>query len=84
MTTPNDLSDKALAIFAFAAHHQLESGDVVSSVVAYDGLGHHADPEAKRELIARELAVEDGERLHFTPAGQLLLSQILDRIRGSW
>lgn len=84
MTTPNDLSDAALAIFAFAAYHQLESGDVVSSIVADDGTGHRADPQAVRELVERDLIAQEGERLHFTPGGQLLLSQIVDRIRGSW
>lgn len=84
MTTPNDLSDAALAIFAFAAYHQLASGDAVSSIVANDGTGHRADPKALRELVGRDLIVQEGERLHFTPGGQLLLSQIVDRIRGSW
>lgn len=38
MTTPNELSDKALAVFAFALYHQLSSGEVVSAVtVADDG-----------------------------------------------
>lgn len=50
MTTPNDLSDKALAIFAFAAYHQLGSGDTITSVVANDLSGHHADPEALSEI----------------------------------
>lgn len=84
MTTPNDLSDKALAVFAFAAFHQLESGDAVTSIVATDGAGHRADPAAIAELVEVGLASERGDRLHLTDAGQLMLSQILDRIRGSW
>ena len=84
MTTPNDLSDKALAVFAFAAFHQLESGDVVTSIVATDGAGHRADPAAIAELVEVGLASERDDRLHLTDAGQLMLSQILDRIRGSW
>jgi len=84
MATPNDLSEKALAVFAFAAYHQLASGDVVTSVVSTDASGHKADPDAVAELLNAELATQSDERLHFTSAGQLMLSQILDRIRGSW
>lgn len=83
MTTPNDLSDKALAVFAFAAYHQLESGDAITSVVASDGAGHRADPEAVTELEVRGLGELSGERFVFNVAGQLMLSQIIDRIRGS-
>jgi hypothetical protein len=84
MTTPNDLSDKALAVFAFALYHQLESGDAVSGVTARDAAGHQADPEALDELKRLELANVEGGRIIFTPAGQTLLSQLLDRMRGSW
>jgi hypothetical protein len=84
MTTPNDLSDKALAIFAFAVYHQLDSGDVVTSIVADDGSGHRADPAAVEELTGLVLMERVDDRLHFTDAGQLMLSQIIDRIRGSW
>ncbi|MDB5612645.1 MAG: hypothetical protein JWQ22_298 [Devosia sp.] len=84
MTTPNDLSDKALAVFAFAAYHQLESGDAVSSLVSNDKNGHKADPAAIEELVQAELATEHEDRLRLTDAGQLMLSQIIDRIRGSW
>ena len=82
MTTPNDLSDKALAVFAFAAYHQLESGDAITSVVARDGAGHRADPDAIAELQARELGELNGERFVFSIAGQVMLSQIIDRMRG--
>lgn len=82
VTTPNDLSDGALAVFAFAAYHQLASGDVVTSVVAKDGAGHKADPVALDELETKLLGNLVEERFVFTPAGQLLLSQVLDRIRG--
>ena len=83
VTTPNDLSDKALAVFAFAAYHQLETGDAITSVVASDGIGHSADPEAVAELEAKALGQLSGERFVFSVAGQLMLSQIIDRIRGS-
>jgi hypothetical protein len=84
MTTPNDLSDKALAIFAFGAFHQLESGEAVTSLAAKDNAGHRANREAMEELASRDLASLEGDRLHLTAAGQLMLSQIIDRIRGSW
>lgn len=82
MTTPNDLSDKALAIFAFAACHQLGSGDVITSVVAHDASGHHADPDALSEIEKKELGELNGDRFVFNVAGQLILSQVVDRIRG--
>lgn len=82
MTTPNDLSDGALAVFAFAAYHQLASGDVVASVVVNDGAGHHADPAALQELEANLLGNLAENRFVFNAAGQLLLSQIIDRMRG--
>lgn len=82
VTTPNDLSDKALAIFAFAAYHQLGSGDTVTSIVINDASGHRADPEALSELADKELGESNGERFVFNVAGQLILSQIIDRIRG--
>ena len=84
MATPNDLSDKALAVFAFAAYHQLESGDVISSLVSNDKSGHKADPAAVAELVHADLATQHEDRLRLTAAGQLMVSQIIDRIRGSW
>lgn len=84
MTTPNELSDKALAVFAFAIYHQLESGDAVSGVTARDAAGHQADPEALEELKRLELANVQDSRIVFTPAGQLMLTQLLDRMRGNW
>ena len=83
VTTPNDLSDKALAIFAFAAFHQLESGDAITSVIAVDAAGHRANPDAVAELEEKELGELSGDRFVFNVAGQLMLSQIIDRIRGT-
>lgn len=84
MTTPNDLSDKALAIFAFAIYHQLESGDVVSGITTTDAAGHQADPAGIAELEQQELATVQGNRIVFTVAGAQMLSQLIDRLRGSW
>ena len=38
----NQISDKGLAVFAFAAYHQLQGGYTVREVVASDGAGHGA------------------------------------------
>ena len=84
MTTPNDLSDKALAVFAFALYHQLESGDAVAAVIANDKNGHRADPAAVEELKKLELAELVDDKIVFTPAGALMLSQLEDRFRGGW
>ena len=83
MTTPNDLTDKALAVFAFAAFHQLESGEAITAVVAHDAAGHRADPDAVAELESNDLGKLSGESFVFNAAGQLILSQVIDRIRGS-
>jgi hypothetical protein len=84
MTTPNDLSDKALAVFAFAIYHQLSSGDVITAVAASDAAGHRVDPNAVAELGGWDLAKQEGEKIVFTPAGALMLTQLLDRLRGRW
>ena len=84
MTTPNDLSDKALAVFAFAIYHQLNNGDVVSGIVARDAAGHEADREAIEELRQFDLANIKGGKIVFTPAGALMVQQLIDRMRGAW
>ena len=84
MTTPNDLTDKALAVFAFAIYHQLSGGDVISAVAASDGAGHRVDPDAVAELKAQDLAEVIEDKVVFTPAGAVMLSQLLDRLRGHW
>ena len=67
---PTRLSDKALAVFAFAIFHQLESSEPVSHVVLSDGAGHRADPDAVKELEQQGLATVDGNRRAFTSAGE--------------
>lgn len=84
MTTPNDLSDGALAVFAFAAYHQLSSGDAVTSIISDDAVGHRADPAGVAELVQARLATQKDDRLHLTAEGQVMLSQVIDRIRGAW
>jgi len=79
--TLQGLSDKALAVFAFAAYHQLESGQRVSSVVQRDGAGHRADDEAVAELTGRGLVQADGHSVHFTPDGERALQEVIDTLR---
>jgi len=75
------LSDKALAVFAFAAYHQLESGQRVSSVIQRDDAGHQADPEAVQELQERGLVEADGRDITFTAEGERVLQQAVDGLR---
>jgi hypothetical protein len=77
------LSDKALAVFAFAAYHQLESGQQVSSVVQRDHAGHKADEEAVGELQEFGLARADGSHVHFTDAGERLLQAVIAGMRSA-
>ena len=77
------LSDKGLAVFAFAAYHQLTSGETVTDVVLHDGAGHSADPAAIRELQEAELATEQNDRAVFTESGQEMLAKVVEAIRGA-
>lgn len=77
------LTDKAIAVFAFAAYHQLSSGEAVVDVVLHDGAGHSADPEAIRELEAAELAKTDGDRAVFTDGGRAWLEAVIAAMRGA-
>lgn len=80
-TATEKLSDKALAVFAFAIFHELESGKPVSHVTLSDGAGHRADPEAVSELEQRGLATKDGNRLAFTPAAEQLKADLIRSMR---
>jgi hypothetical protein len=62
-----------VAEFAFAAYHQLESGQKVSSVAQRDGAGHKAGEQAIAELQARGLVKPDGPSIRFTPRGEAVL-----------
>lgn len=77
------LSDKALSIFAFAAFHQLESGQRVASVIQADGQGHRADPEGVRELESKGLARTDDRGVNFTEQGEAQLQRIVEAMRGA-
>ena len=82
---PDDvrISDKALAVFAFAIYHQLESGSRVTQVVRDDRAGHHADEEAISELEGLGLVQADGDRIGFTERGEALLDRILGDMRAA-
>lgn len=76
-----DLSDKALAVFAFALYHQLSSGEPVAGVVAHDGAGHQADPQAVTELESAGLARLENDRIVFTEVGLKLLAGALANLK---
>lgn len=75
------LSDKALAVFAFAAFHQLESGQKVSKVTARDGAGHKADDGAVAELTERGLVTVEGDSINFTPQAEQMLDRVIQGMR---
>lgn len=77
-----NLSDKALAVFAFAAYHQLSSGEPVSRVIRRDGAGHEADPEAVAELEGRGLVATDGDWIVLKPEAERMLAEVIEAMRG--
>lgn len=77
------LSDKALGILAFAAYHQLTSGETVTEVISADGKGHKADPEGVAALEAAGFARQGEGRVAFTPEGMTRLAGVIDALRQS-
>lgn len=77
------LSDKAIAVFAFAAYHQLSSGEKVADVVLHDGAGHSADPGAIEELMRHDLATQERDRAVFTEAGKARLDRMIEAMRAA-
>jgi hypothetical protein len=77
------LSEEALAVFAFAAYHQLASGQAVRSVVRRDGAGHKASDKAVGELQNRDLIKVEEDEIRFTPAGEQALQAIVESIKRS-
>lgn len=75
------ISDRGLAVFAFAIYHQLESGSRVTQVVREDGAGHHADPEAIQELQRLGLVHVDDNRIAFTDQGEAILDRAIAEMR---
>lgn len=83
MAETSDLSGKAIAVFAFAAYHQLESGQPVKSVIREDGNGHKADEAAVAELEARSLIEVRENDLCFTDAGLGVLSKAVEGLKSA-
>jgi hypothetical protein len=83
MADLSGLSDEALAVFAFAAYHELSSGQRVRSVVQKDDAGHRASDAAVDELDGRGLVRADGREIVFTPAGEEALQGIVAAIRNA-
>ncbi len=81
MADLSGLSDEALAVFAFAAYHQLSSGQIVRSVVQKDGAGHKASDNAVDELKGRGLIEADGTEIRFTPEGEEALQGVISAFR---
>ena len=75
------LSDKAIAVFAFAAYHELASGEMVVDIVLKDGAGHAADPSAIQELEAAGLATTEKDRAVFTENGKSHLQAVIAALR---
>jgi hypothetical protein len=75
--TTNQISDKGIAVFAFAAYHQLEGGHPVREVIVSDRTGHSANPEAIRELEELGLLTRDGNRVSFTDQGEAMLDNVI-------
>ena len=83
MPDTTDLSDKAVAVFAFAAYHQLTSGQPVKSVVREDGKGHKADDEAVQELEERKLASVSGSEIAFSDDGLKVLASAIEGLKSA-
>ncbi|WP_375410962.1 hypothetical protein [uncultured Methylobacterium sp.] len=77
----DDLSDKALSIFAFAAYHRLLSGERVLSVIRKDGKGHEPDPAGVAELEQKGLATSTPEDISFTEDGADFAEAVVESIR---
>jgi hypothetical protein len=78
----DQLSDKALSVFTFAAYHELISGQRVSKVIRRDHAGHQADPDGVAELESRNLIRVEEDFLHFSPEAEQFLHTLLAAIRG--
>lgn len=79
----SSLSDDALAVFAFAAYHQLSSGQIVRSVARRDGAGHKASDAAVAELRERGLIEADGDEIRFTDQGEVALRGLIECLKSS-
>ena len=81
MTDTTTISDRGLAVFAFAIYHQLESGNRVTQVVMDDGAGHQADGEGVDELRRLGLVVFESGRVRFTETGEAMIERLIEGLR---
>jgi hypothetical protein len=81
--TDRNLSDAALAVFAFAAYHELESGQVVKSVIRSDNAGHKADEAAISELKEHGFVEADEAQIRFTKEGERIKQAVIDGLRSA-
>ena len=75
------LSDKSLAVFAFALYHHFQSGSRVTEIIKEDGAGHRADPEALDELNRLGLVIANDNRVSFTDRGEAVLDRLITLMR---
>jgi len=75
------ISDRGLAVFAFAIYHQLESGNRVTQVVMDDGAGHQADGEGVDELRRLGLVAVESGRVRFTETGEEMIERLIEGLR---
>jgi hypothetical protein len=81
--TFSNLTDDALAVFAFAAYHQLASGQTVRSIAQRDGAGHKASDTAVAELREQGLIEADCDEIRFTQQGEDALQRMIETIKRS-
>ena len=81
MTDIKTISDRGLAVFAFAIYHQLESGNRVTQVVMDDGAGHQADGEGVDELRRLGLVAVESGRVRFTETGEAIIERLIEGLR---
>ena len=81
MPSNPQLSDKSLAVFAFALYHHFQSGSRVTEVIKEDGAGHRADPEALEELNRLEFVKAHENRISFTDRGEAVLDHLIAQMR---
>ena len=81
MPSNPQLSDKSLAVFAFALCHHFQSGSRVTEVIKEDGAGHRADPEALEELDRLGLVKTHENRVSFTDRGEAVLDHLIGLTR---
>lgn len=75
------LSDEARSILAFAAYHQLSSGEVVRDVILEDDAGHRADSAGVTEMKEAGFLKVEGTKGRFTDEGAELMERFIEALR---